>query len=78
MPQPNRDRLTDPVAMSGYLRSSLGFFVSVIKSGEPWTAQCEEVYRHALSVCDDLAATALPTPAGTPPASTPEERDRHA
>ena len=30
------------------LRTSLGFFMSVIKSGEPWTETCEEMRRKAL------------------------------
>lgn len=40
------------------LERCLGFFASVIKSGEPWTATCEAEYRAALS----------PSPASTPSA----------
>lgn len=35
-------------AREAKLRACLGFFASVIKSGEPWTATCEERYRAAL------------------------------
>ena len=38
--------------------------------------QCGEDVRQVLLICKQCAA--LPTPSGTPPASTPEERDRHA
>jgi hypothetical protein len=30
------------------LRRTIGFFASVIKSGEPWTEICEQAYKHAL------------------------------
>lgn len=35
-------------AREAKLRACLGFFASVIKSGEPWTATCEQRYRAAL------------------------------
>ena len=31
-------------AENGYLRKCIGFFASVIKSGETWTDQCEAEY----------------------------------
>ena len=31
------------------LRTTLGFFRSVIKSGEQWSEQCETEYRRALA-----------------------------
>ena len=36
-------------AREAKLRACLGFFASVIRSGEPWTATCEQRYRAALS-----------------------------
>ena len=36
-------------AREAKLRACLGFFASVIKSGEPWTATCEQRYRAALA-----------------------------
>lgn len=41
--------LDDMKAREAKLRACLGFFASVIKSGEPWTATCEQRYRAALS-----------------------------
>ena len=31
------------------MQTALGFFSSVIKSGEPWTETCEREYRAALA-----------------------------
>lgn len=38
----------EPSAQVAKLKECLGFFASVIKSGEPWTATCERMYRDAL------------------------------
>lgn len=43
------------------LRECLGFFASVIKSGEPWTQTCQEAYDKALAdgepKCEEFSET---------------------
>lgn len=45
--QPPRGQ--QPPSGEATLRRCLGFFASVIKSGEPWTETCEREYREALA-----------------------------
>lgn len=41
-------RVETAEAKAARLKRCLGFFASVIKSGEPWTETCEREYRAAL------------------------------
>ena len=42
------ERIAELEAERDRLRTSLGFFMSVIKNGEPWTDTCEYMRRKAL------------------------------
>lgn len=52
------------VSDAGVIGSTLGFFAAVIKSGEPWTPECEKALRDsqaALTRLGEIAhATAQP------------------
>lgn len=50
----------EPVAVPAAVKRCLGFFASVIKSGEPWTATCQREYDAAISA---LAAAPVSPPA---------------
>ena len=48
-----REERDAALAQAATLRRCLGFFASVIKSGEPWTETCEREYRAALAALED-------------------------